>query len=130
MTIFSLWSNTLFGLLDCDYTLWWPLWIVIVHIFLSPSYNFIYNSNEIWELLKNTQINESNIVLFPNLKLLHQNHQYSNKDGFCNLGKTTIIVHNKMVIDLILIMNLVQCIRNFGNETLNVYNLFFGVIPH
>jgi hypothetical protein len=63
---------------------------------------------------KNTQIKEANIFLFPNLKLLHQNHQYSNKDGFYNLGKTTITIHNKMVIDLILIMNLVQVFITLG----------------
>ncbi len=43
----------------------------------------------------------------------HQNHQYSTKDELCNLGKTIITIHNKMVMDLMLIMNLVQCTHNF-----------------
>lgn len=50
------------------------------------------------------QINLANILIFLNLKLLQQNHQYSTKGGFYNSAKTIVTIHDKMVIDLVLIM--------------------------
>lgn len=55
-----------------------------------------------------------NTFIFPNLNLLHQNHQHSMKDGLYNLINTFAIIHNKMVMELVLIMNLVQYTHNFG----------------
>jgi hypothetical protein len=53
---------------------------------------------------KMIQINVANIVIFLNLKLLQQNHQYTTKGVFYNLVKIIVIVHVKMVIDLMLKM--------------------------
>jgi hypothetical protein len=50
------------------------------------------------------QINVANIVIFLNLKLLQQNHQYITKGGFHNLVKIIVTIHDKMVIDLMLTM--------------------------
>jgi len=36
------------------------------------------------------------------------------KDGLYNLINTFAIIHNKMVMELVLIMNLVQYTHNFG----------------
>jgi hypothetical protein len=52
---------------------------------------------------------------FPNSKLLDQNNQYSIKKRikYKVVRKITIIVHNKMVMELMHIMNLVECAHNF-----------------
>jgi hypothetical protein len=50
------------------------------------------------------QINVANTLIFLNLKLLQQNHQYSTKGGFYNLVKIMVIIHDIMVIDLVLTM--------------------------
>lgn len=63
--------------------------------------------------LKN-QRNEVNTFVFPNLKLLHKNHRYSIKDGLYNLFNIIVIIHNKLVMELMFIMNLVQYTHNFG----------------
>jgi len=72
--------------------------------------------------IKKTQISKANIFIFLNLKLLQQNHRYSTKGEFYNLGKTIVTIHNKMVMDLMLIMIYSNVFIILGNETLNVYN--------
>jgi hypothetical protein len=44
---------------------------IIDYIFLGLSYNIVHNLNALWKLYKKGQINEVNIFIFPNLKLLH-----------------------------------------------------------
>jgi hypothetical protein len=70
------------------------------------------------------QINVANILIFLNLRLLQQNHQYSTKGGFYNLVKIIVTINDKMVIDLVLTMIKSNVFITLRNEILNDYNKF------
>jgi len=70
------------------------------------------------------QINVANILIFLNLMLLQQNHQYSTNGGFYNSVKIIVTIHDKMVIDLVLTMIKSNVFITLRNEILNDYNKF------